>query len=227
MLIINFKSMKRDKSSILAIALIVLIIIIIGFISILEYFDSSIFHFLYTYFRYLPMIISFGVMLGSGVMTYLFTKSNKIQNTFFPFDEENSIFFWFFWFLFWGWIFLNILIPFVYLYDIKPIGPQEKFHYVDSSIPQILELNQSIPLTYSLYFLAALPFVLIIAFFLEIIFKLFRKEIIKSNVTEDKINSNSKFYHLIEEFSICILIFEFVYYCTNFTYPTIVFLLNK
>jgi hypothetical protein len=221
--------MKRDKSSILAVMLIAITIVIIGSLVILVNTESSFFENVGVLFRYWPMFISCGVMAGSGFWIFLISKSKNIRNTVFPLEGEQSIFFWFFYFLFWGWAFLNILIPYVYMYNIKPIGPQEKYNYINSNIPQLLETNSSIPITYGLYFLAALPLVIIVTFFIDIVLnflKIPKKVLVKSNVSNE-INNNSMINHLIEEFFIFLLIFEFVYFSANFTYPTIVYLINK
>jgi hypothetical protein len=222
--------MKRDKSSILAILLIAITTVIIGSMVILVNTESSFFEKVGVLFRYWPMFISCGVMAGSGFWIFLISKSKNIRNTVFPLEGEQSIFFWFLYFLFWGWTYLNILIPYVYLYDISPIGPQEKYHYINSSIPQILETNSSIPVTYALYFLSALPLVLIISFFIDIILKFLnisKKELVKPDIANKKDNNDSMVNLLIEEFYLFLILFQFIYYCANFTYPTIIYLINK
>jgi len=223
--------MKRDKSSILAILLITFTIVIIVLMVILARFlGPSIFDILGVFFRYWPMIISFGVMAWSGFFIFQLSKNKNLRDTVFPLEGEQSIFFWFLYFLFWGWTYLNILIPYVYLYDISPIGPQEKYHYINSSIPQILETNSSIPVTYALYFLSALPLVLIISFFIDIILKFLnisKKELVKPDIANKKDNNDSMVNLLIEEFYLFLILFQFIYYCANFTYPTIIYLINK
>jgi len=222
--------MKPDKSSILVVMLVGITIVIIGAMVILVNSDSSIFDKVGVFFRYCPMIISFGVMCGCGFWIFLTSKSKNIRNTVFPWEGEQSIFFWFFYIFFWGWVYLNILIPYVYLYNIKPIGPQEKYHYINSNIPQLLETNSSIPMVYGLYFLSALPLVIILTMFIYVINIISRiwslKELIKLNVVEENTN-HSLFYNLMEEFFIYLIIFIFVYFSANFTYPTIVYLINK
>ena len=139
-------------------------------------------------------------------------------------ENDDEIAMSYFYPLFTGWLFLNIIIPYVYMYDIEPSIPLQKFHYVDSNIIQILNSNFGKIIHFSVYFLSVIPFMMLFAFLFAYLRDFLKKS--KTPIEEKsqipKIKNNK-----YEVLSLVMIIFSFFYFVTNFTYPTLVFLLNK
>ena len=140
------------------------------------------------------------------------------------YDDEAKMFFWTIPLSF-AWLFLKVIIPFIFMYDIEPWIPVEKFHYVDSTIVQILASNSGTIIHFSIYFLSAIPLMMLLAFCLDC-FKEIKQ--IKKPENENPEIPKTNFAKFVENenFTFIILLFQFFYIGANFTYPTLVFFLN-
>jgi hypothetical protein len=160
--------------------------------------------------------MSLGSLIGVGGLVFNLDKLLE--------KNDDEITFSYFYPLFTGWLFLNIIIPYVYMYDIEPSIPLQKFHFVDSNIIQILDSNFGRIIHFSVYFLSLIPFMMLFAFLVAYLrdFKKKSKTSIEEKSQIPKIKNNN--YELL---TLVMVIFSFFYIATNITYPTLVFLLNK
>lgn len=168
------------------------------------------------------IITCLGSLIGVPLITFLFFKSREINELTPEMDGEYlmnaSVIF------FNGWLFLNMIIPYVFMYDIEPSIPLQKFHYVDSNIIQILDSNFGTIIHLSIYCLSAIPFMMLLGF----LFACLRDFLKKSKTPIEENSQTPKIKNgIYEDLSLGIMFFSFFYIVINFTYPTLVFLLNK
>lgn len=161
------------------------------------------------------------ILLGLGSLI-IFGRMGFYMERFFE-ESDYDIMLWLFTPLINGWLFLNMIIPNVFMYDIKPSIPLQKFHYVDSNIIQVLDSNFGKIIHFSVYCLSAIPFMILIAFLFA-----YLRDFLKSKTPIEEKSQIPKIKNgKYEELSLVMIIFSFFYFVTNFTYPTLVFLLNK
>jgi hypothetical protein len=141
------------------------------------------------------------------------------------YDDEAKMFFWTIP-LSYSWLFIKVIIPFIFMYDIKPWIPLEKFHFVDSTIIQILASNSGTIIHFSIYFLSAIPLIMLLAFCLDYFKEI--KQIKKPEIENPQI-AKTNFARFVENenLTVMLVLFQFFYIGANFTYPTLVFFLNS
>ena len=215
--------MKRNyflRDCLLAVVSILILICIVGFgvflakIISIKNILGIVFNFLGIVFNLWLIITSLGTLMGVGGM--VFNADRLFKN-----DDDFEIKMSWFYPLLTGWLFLNIIIPYVYMYDVEPSIPLQKFHFVNSNIIQILDSNFGKIIHFSVYFLSAIPLMMVFAFLFAYLRDLKKKSktpaVEKSQIPND--------YWLLT--SIVIIAFQFFYFVAYFTYPTLVFLMNE